>query len=87
MPPSKEVHKKIALALLLDKDIQKFAKLLCEYYYSNEIVFTSESAFENNLSDILKETGLNFSVKNQFRTGKGICDIFIENGNKREVFS
>ena len=60
--------------------------MLCEYYYSNVPMFTSESAFENNLSEILKESGLNFSVENQFKTGKGICNIFIEKQNKREVF-
>ena len=86
MPGWKKLHKEIALTLLLYKDIQKFAKLLCEYYYSEVSMFISENEFEKNLLDILKESGMKFTIENKFKIGKEICNIFIESENKREVF-
>ena len=86
IPSWEELHQEIALTLLLYKDIQKFAKLLCEYYYSKIPMFTSKNEFENNLLYILKESGMKFTVENKFKIGKGICNIFIESENKREVF-
>ena len=85
MPPEKQLRKEIARILLVDKDIQNFAKQLCIYYYNNPTI-SSESHFEDNLSEILREAGLSFSVENQRKTGRGICDLFIENENKRELF-
>ena len=85
MPPEEQLRKEIARILLIDKGIQNFAKQLCIYYYTNPKI-TSKSHFEDNLSEILRETGLSFSVENQRKKGKGICDIFIENENKRELF-
>ena len=83
MPPEKQLRKEIARILLIDKDIQNFAKQLCIYYYNNPKI-TSKSHFEDNLSEILREIDLSFSVENQRKKGKGI--IFIENENKRELF-
>ena len=56
MPPEKQLRKEIARILLIDKDIQKFAIQLCIYYYTNPKII-SESYFEDNLSEILRETG------------------------------
>ena len=83
MPPENQLRKEIARILLIDKNIKNFAKQLCIYYYYNPKI-TSENNFEDNLSEILRENGLSFSVENQRKTGKGI--IFIENENKRELF-